>query len=374
MSLPTTIRAVKVDGDKATIKSSIPLPRLENGYLLLKTKAVAGNPTDWKHIEYKLGTDQATLGCDVVGEIVKFGPDVDQTKFHIGDIVYGFIHGASARSPDNGAFAEYVALDSKLALQTPKGMTFSGKEHIPEGPVTTFEGAATIPCSWYTAGATLFHHFKLKYDWSEDKPQYNFPLLIWGGATALGQPMIQLAKKFHAYSKIIAVASKKHEAQLKAYGADAVFDYHDSDVIEQIKAKYNNIRHLYDCVSNSETIQQVYQCSSDKEDTIVFNFTGMNENTIKPELRRSNIKVQDTIIYAALGYDIPFGGSLIPADQEYRNSVVKFVSIANKLFLNGELRHIPVKVYKNGLEGTLQITDDIKNGRNSGEKLVAIFD
>lgn len=372
MSLPTSMKAVVINDKDAVIKS-IPLPNLPAGYLLIKPKAVAGNPTDWKHIEFGMGPQGSVVGCDIAGEIVQLGDNVDSNEFRIGDMVFGFIHGASVRTPDNGAFAEYVALDSKLSFHTPKDIHFSGKDNIPEGKIDTFEGAATIPCSWTTAGATFFYHLKLKYEWEASKPQYDFPLLVWGAATALGQPIIQLAKKYHGYSKIIAVASKKHETQLKAYGADEVFDYHEADVIQQIKTKYPNIKHLLDCVSTPATINQTYQCATDAGDATVMNYMGLTTDSIDEKLRRSNVSVTSTVIYSSLGFDVPLFGSVIPKDPEYRAQVVKFIKEINPHLLNGDFHHIPVKVYKNGLESAVQIVKDIKDGKTSGEKFVAVF-
>lgn len=74
-----------------------------------------------------------------------------------------------------------------------------------------------------------------------------------------------MAKKANGYTKIIVVASKKHEAQLTAHGADKVFDYHVADVIEQIKAKYPNIQHLINGASTKDTLNQVYRCAADNE-------------------------------------------------------------------------------------------------------------
>ncbi|KAJ4135331.1 Zinc-binding oxidoreductase alcohol dehydrogenase, partial [Fusarium falciforme] len=82
---------------------------------------------------------------------------------------------------------------------------------------------------------------------------------------------------------IIVVASRKHEKLLKEYGADELFDYHDADVIEQIKKKYNNIPYLVDCVSNTETIQQVYKCAADDLDATVVQLTVLTEKDIKEE-------------------------------------------------------------------------------------------
>ena len=372
MSLPTTMNAVVIEGKEAVIKT-VPLPNIKDGYLLIKPKAVAGNPTDWKHIEFGMGPQGAVLGCDVAGEIVKLGPNVDTNEFHVGDYVYGFIHGAAVNTPDNGAFADYVSLDSKLSFHTPKDVHFSGKDNIPEGAIDTFEGAATIPCSWTTAGVTLFYHLNLKYQWEATKPQNDTPLLVWGAATALGQPMIQLAKKYHGFSKIIAVASKKHEAQLKTYGADEVFDYHDADVIQQIKAKYPNIQHLLDCVSSEQTLNQTYQCASDSAKATVMNYMGLTKDNIKPELQKDNVDVASTVIYLSLGFDVPLFGTVIPNDPAYRSHVVEFIKEVNPHFLKGEFHHIPVKVYKNGLEGAVQIIKDIKDGKTSGEKFVSVF-
>ncbi|CCF56309.1 hypothetical protein KAFR_0B00110 [Kazachstania africana CBS 2517] len=367
-----SMKAIKSLGKKAVIKSDAPLPRLEVGQVLLRTIAVSGNPVDWKNVEFQWSADHATLGCDVIGEIIKFGPDVDTSDFHIGDVISSYVHGSSLRSPENGAFAEYVAVDTKLSMHLPRKLNFSDSEHISEGPVTTYEGAASISTSWYTAGALLFHHFNLKYT-TPREPQNSFPILIWGGTTAVGQALIQLIRTFNGYSKIVVTASKKNEKLLKKYGADDVFDYHDPEVIAKIKAKYTDFRHLIDCVSSKETIHQVYECSSDNGEATLLNLLMLSQDAIRPEIRKSNVKVDYTILYSAFGVDVKFSDWVIPADQSYRKSLIEFVKVINRLFLDGTLHHIPIKVYKNGLEGMIEIMDDLKYGRNSAEKLVAVM-
>lgn len=371
MSLPTTMKAVVIDGDKPAIKT-VPLPVLEDGFVLLKPKAVAGNPTDWKHIAWQIGPQGSIVGCDVAGDIVQLGPNVDANEFHIGDSIFGFVHGASVRKPDNGAFAEYVALDTKIAYHCPKGCALTGKDDIPEGPIKSYEACATLPVSLSTAGVALTHNLGNKLEWEPTKPQNDFPILLWGGATAVGQTLIQVAKKINAYSKIIVVASKKHEAHLKSYGADELFDYHDADVIAQIKAKYPNIQHLIDCVSNTTTIQQVYKSASDSLPATVLQLVTFTINDIKPEDRRDNVKIIGTLLYVAAGHDVPFGKMVLPKDPVYRASAINFIKFINPRLDSGEIHHIPIKVYK-GLEGAVQLTDDIKNDRNSGTKLVAVF-
>lgn len=375
MSLPDTMKAVVIEGKEAVIKNNISLPEYPSTYILVKSKAVSGNPTDWKHIEYGIGPQGSIVGCDVAGEIVSMGKDVDTNKFKLGDKVFSFAHGTCVRKPDNGAFAEYVALDSELTFKLPNDTAFSEVEAISEGKVSTFEEAASIPLSWFTAGGALFHEMKLRFDNVDSKiSQYNHPLLVWGGATALGQAVIQLAKKYHGYSKIITVANKsKHEKQLLTYGADEVFDYHDNDVIEQIKSKYNNIQTLFDCVSTLDTLQQVYQCGPDSVDAIVVNFTSKSINDIKPDIRKSNISVTRTVVYLALGYDVFMAGNKIPADPKYKEDMIKYVKEINPKLINGEFHHPPIVVYKDALTGAVRLTTDIQSGVNVGKKLVESF-
>lgn len=45
-------------------------------------------------------------------------------------------------------------------------------------------------------------------------------------------------------------------------------------------------------------------------------------------------------------------------------------SVSDNL-VDGSLSHIPIKVFKNWLESTIQIMEDLENGKNSCEKLVA---
>lgn len=373
MSLPSTMKAVVIEGDKPVVKENVPLPELENGFMLVKPKAVAGNPTDWKHISYKIGPQGSILGCDVAGEVIKLGPGVNSEKFHVGDYVYGFVHGASVRFPTNGAFAEYVALDSGIAFKAPKTMKLSGQERIPEGPVTTFEAAASLPVSITTAGVSLHREFGLKLDYTDSKPQRDFPILFWGGATGVGQHLIQIAKQINGYSKIIVVASRKHEQILKEYGADDFFDYHDEDVIEQIKSKYPDIQHLVDCVSNTTTIQQTYKCASEDHEATILQLVTFSIKDIKPEDRRDNKKIIGTLLYKAGGKDVPFGSVTLPADPEYRRDACEVIKFLNPKLDRGDIHHIPIKVYPNGLHDIPQIMDDIKNNRNSGEKLVTVF-
>lgn len=76
----------------AEIKAA-PKPTLPPGYLLVKTKAVALNPTDWKTIHDPSGRAVGTrVGVDFSGIVEEVGADVKQ-PWKKGDRICGFVFG-----------------------------------------------------------------------------------------------------------------------------------------------------------------------------------------------------------------------------------------------------------------------------------------
>ena len=68
--------------------------KLPSGYVLVKTKAVALNPTDWKAIDNPAGFAVGTRpGVDFAGIVEEVGPDVKK-DFQQGDRVCGVTFGA----------------------------------------------------------------------------------------------------------------------------------------------------------------------------------------------------------------------------------------------------------------------------------------
>jgi NADPH:quinone reductase-like Zn-dependent oxidoreductase len=83
---------VAVEKGKAEIRE-LALPKLHEGHVLIKVRAVGINPTDWKSID-NAGPNKfgARSGCDFAGEVVKVGPGVKK-DFKKGDRVSGFAFG-----------------------------------------------------------------------------------------------------------------------------------------------------------------------------------------------------------------------------------------------------------------------------------------
>lgn len=92
---------------------------------------------------------------------------------------------------------------------------------------------------------------------------------MWGGASAVGQFVIQLAKQ--SGLQVITTASPQNHELLRKLGADTVFDYRDPKVISNIKTFCGDkqLHVAIDCVSVDESVSLVTQCIEDCEDSYI---------------------------------------------------------------------------------------------------------
>lgn len=86
------------------------IPTLRDDYVLVKTVAVALNPTDWTTLD-AVGDDGTIVGCDYAGVVEDVGRDAAQ-HFRKGDRIAGFGHGgivyAAQREMDCGQVLKYA--------------------------------------------------------------------------------------------------------------------------------------------------------------------------------------------------------------------------------------------------------------------------
>ena len=176
----TTQKAIEiVSSGSARLTTSRSLPRLRDDYILVKTSAVALNPTDWKHIDY-LATPGALVGCDYSGTVLEIGPKV-QKAFKKGDRVCGFCHGSNTLQLEDGTFAEYIVAKGDLQILIPDEMSF--------------EEAATLGVGIVTVGQGLYQSLELPLPTGGSvEGDGKATVLIYGGSTATGTLAIQFAK------------------------------------------------------------------------------------------------------------------------------------------------------------------------------------
>jgi hypothetical protein len=92
------------------------------------------------------------------------------------------------------------------------------------------------------------------------------PILIWGGASSVGQFAIQILR-YYGYTNILATASHKRHEKLQKLGAKALFDYNDPNVVESLKQAggERGISLIFDCIgSKSGSIDPISQVAKSR--------------------------------------------------------------------------------------------------------------
>lgn len=147
------IQAVVITAPGTAEVTKVPLPSLPDDYILVRTTAVALNPTDWKHIDGGAGNVRARVGCDYAGIVEQVGPKVTK-QFAKGDRITGFAHGSNKVRPDGGAFADYIVVKGDAQIKTPDNLS-------DEEAATLGVGITTVVCFFRLSPA-------MKYDeqWS----------------------------------------------------------------------------------------------------------------------------------------------------------------------------------------------------------------
>ncbi|TFC15244.1 NADP-dependent oxidoreductase [Cryobacterium algoritolerans] len=173
-----------------------PMPKVGPGMVLVRVKAAAVNPVDWKVMAGYLDPMMdiqfpAIPGWDVAGVVESVG--LDSPEFTVGEevLAYGrkdFVQG--------GTFAEFVALPERVLARKPTSLGW--------------EQAAGLPLAGLTAYQVLTRLGVGAAD----------TVLIHGGAGGVGLLAIQIAVARGA--RVIATASETNHAFLRSVGAEPV--------------------------------------------------------------------------------------------------------------------------------------------------------
>lgn len=346
-SVPSTMKAITINGNTAKVSSNVPVPKMRPTYLLAKIECVALNPTDWKHISGKRAAPNGISGCDFAGTVVQVGQQVTKS-FKPGDRVAGVAHGANYSQPEDGSFAEYAMAKGDLLVKIPDSLSF--------------EAAATFPLGVSTVGQGLYQK-ALKMNLPTDPIKDNTPVLIYGGSSATGSLAIQFAR-LSGY-KVLTTCSPHNFDFVKSLGADAVFDYRDPECGKKINRETNDsLKLCWDTISLPASAKICSEAlSSDPRDA--------KYGTILPvKLPREGIETKMTMMYTIFNDPYSKAGRDTPAVPEDFEFAKKFFGITEKLLSEGKLKTHPEKVGPNGLEGVLQGLVDMKKEKVSGQKLV----
>ena len=347
---------------------NLSIPTVPKDRILVKTVAFAINPTDWKHLAYKLAPKGAIVGSDLSGIIEEVGSEV--SGFSKGDYVGAWTHGGYEKGI--GAFQQYAIVNPIQTIKFPKSEIDAQKVvavgDAPLGPIDTFEGAASVPLGLSTVGMSFSNQLKLKV---EDKASYaDKYILIWGGATATGILAIQIAKLVYGL-KVIVAASKRNSDFLTSLGADAVVDYSDSDAVAQIKKiGAGKIHYGLDTIAFETTFQALYDATSDADGPVVLdNLLGLNASNIKTDESRTNVRYGSTLAYLVTGETVNIGKGPIPPPKDLVEDYGHFWFDILPSYLP-KLKHSGLKVLKSGLESAAEGLALLQENKVKAQKIV----
>jgi NADPH:quinone reductase-like Zn-dependent oxidoreductase len=234
---------------------SIPTPGPND--LLIRSRAVALNPADWKMQAYNImiSSYPTILGSDVAGTVSAVGSSV--TTFKEGDRVLAFAPSIRTSNPDQGGLQTYCIVDAISAAKIPDSVDF--------------KDAATIPMALATAGIAIFSKMEIpRPPLPPAKPTHpeSSIFLVWSASSSIGSVAVQIAASLGF--AVFATASKTHHSYLKSLGATATFDYRDpgveSTIVHAASAHVKShglsgsITHACDAISEggtSETISSI---------------------------------------------------------------------------------------------------------------------
>lgn len=315
------------------VDSEIPTPGPEQ--VIIKVVVSGSNPKDWKVPMWL--NEEANTGDDIAGIVHAVGDKV--WEFKKGDRVASF---HEMRTP-GGSFAEYAV----------------GWQHstfkIPE--TVSFEDAAAIPLAAMTSAIGLHLRLKLPEPWTPSTTSTSTPLVVYGGASAVGAYAIKLAARANIHP-IIAVAGRGQpfvETLLDPSKGDAVVDYRKGDeaVVKGIRdaLKGAKLYHAFDAVSDHGSYTNIAQVLEAKGGKITLVLPGKKYEGIPEEVEQSLTSVGAT---HTDGKDFAY---------------VWFRYLARGLG-EGWFKPHPVEVVPGGLGGVQSALEKLRDGEASAVKYV----
>jgi NADPH:quinone reductase-like Zn-dependent oxidoreductase len=192
--------------------SEVGIPSIQSDEFLIKVKAVAINPLDWKKLEGQLKIITGKkfpkgIAFDFSGVVEKAGSNA--INYKIGDAVFGTLDAMKGE-----ALAEYIVVKSQTIYKKPENVSF--------------ETAAAI----LTGGTTA------TYLLNKAKVKAGDALLINGASGGVGMIALQFAKMKGV--KVTAVASGEGLNVIKKWNPDSSIDYK--------KEKVTNNPQKYDAI------------------------------------------------------------------------------------------------------------------------------
>ncbi|KAJ6095196.1 hypothetical protein N7467_002709 [Penicillium canescens] len=320
--------------------TDIPVP--EAGHVLIRVAVSGTNPKDWKMpLWWPTDGTPTNQGDDIAGYIEAVGEGV--MGFHKGDRVAAF---HQVMKP-HGSYAEYAI--------APDYTTF----HIPAK--TRFEEAATIPLAAMTAALGLYQRLKLPLPWNPTTEP--LPLIVYGGATAVGAFAIKFARLSNIHP-LITVAGKGStfvETLIDREKGDTIIDYREGDEVVRAKIKEaaggRSIHYAFDAVGEHRSHQNIGAVMTAPGEIT----TMLSSGDYQPP---EGIIMSQTI---AGSVHMPVAAGKTVEDNEFSAAFFQFIG---RGLAQGWFSGHPYEVRPGGLAGLEGALQDLKSGKASAIKYV----
>ncbi|KAM5343773.1 hypothetical protein ACJ41O_012310 [Fusarium nematophilum] len=345
--LANAAKGKSIGGQGGRVLDNVPIPTISSDEILVKVKAVALNPTDFKHLDV-ISPPHSIIGCDFAGVVDKVG-DAANSKWKVGDRVAGAVHGGLF--PDKGAFAEYLKADADMVWRVP--------DNVSDTDATTY-GVSAV-----TAMLDLNIRHGLPFVDGTSQAPRDETIFIYAGATSAGLYHIQIAKA--AGCTVVTTASPRSFDLVKKYGADAVYDYRSPTVAADIVKDHPKITKAVDCFSEGNSTSICADVLKPKGGKLV---------TLLPNGKSSipNVEYDLVMAYTAFGHPfqwLPPIGPKFEARPDDREGLIRFYKTLPRI--TDILKPIPTIELKPGFEGILEGLDALRAGRVVGGKQVVRF-
>jgi len=294
--------------------------------------------TDYMQLKFSDPPNGASIGSDFAGDVISIGKNAHDKGIKVGDAVAGYVHPRG--NPENGCFQEYVTTRPESVWLIPKDK-LSYEEAAPMGGIALS-----------TAVQALYFRLQLPTPWAPAKEA--FPILIWGGATAVGIYAIKLAKL--SGLQVATTASPKNHELMKKLGADVVYDYRDPEASNLIKQwSEGELKHALDTVSENGSTRLCARAFGDQDGKIITLLAVPEGSGL------TNVDVVLTAIPLAL---YPSNPDEFAKMSDWNRRLPEYAS---------ELNVVPLKKWDGGLDGVPSALEYMKAGNVRAQKIVFSF-
>ena len=199
-------KSLPIVDPESLIDIELPQPIANGRDLLVKIKAIAVNPVDYKiRLNFSAAEGEyKVIGWDAVGEVVATGEAA--TQFKPGEVVY-----YAGDLNRQGSNAEYQLVDERLVGYKPKSLSDAE--------------AAALPLTAITAWEMMFEHLSIKQQSPDSAEKSDEVILVVGAAGGVGSIFLQLAKAITGATIIATASRESSQAWVKKLGAHHVVDH-----------------------------------------------------------------------------------------------------------------------------------------------------